>query len=69
VACHLEWDLLAGPMLPPMLILTLAFPTRYGCGGEAGEVAGEAAGVVVEAAALAGAGLCPIGIPGGRTVM
>lgn len=65
--CHLEWDLLVGPMGSPMLILMLVSPILFGHGGEAGEVVGVAAG----AGGSAGAGIChtgtgPIGTPGGK---
>ena len=60
----MEWGLLAGPMYRPMLILTVALPIQGGHGG----VAGEEAGVVAGGAGAAGAGLHPIGTPGGKTI-
>ena len=64
MTCRSEWDLLAGPMSPPTLTLTLtltpAYPTSDGRGGPIGDVVG----VVAEAVALAGAGLYPTGTPG-----
>jgi hypothetical protein len=62
VICHLEWDLLAGPMRRLMLTLMLVSPIPLGHGG----VAGEEAGVVAGAVGAAGAGLHLTGTRGGR---
>ena len=68
--CRLEWDLLAGLMHRPMLILTPVPPIRCGRGGVAGEEAGAVGvvGAVVGGVGSAGAGWHPIGIPGGKTI-
>ncbi len=62
--CRLEWDLPAGRTYLPMLTLTLVPPIQHGHGG----VVGEEAGVVAGGVDSAGAGLHPIGTPGGRAI-
>ena len=61
--CRLGWDLLAGPMSRPTLILTLVPLTQRGHGG----VAGEEAGVAAEVAGGAGGGLHHTGTRGDKT--
>jgi len=63
VICHLEWDLLAGPMRLPMLTHMLVYPIQPGHGVLAGEEAGVAAGAV----GAAGAGSHLTGTRGGKT--
>ena len=54
--CHLEWDLLAGPMRRLMLTLMLVSPIQLG-----------QAGVAAGAVGAAGAGLRLTGTRGGKT--